>query len=368
MTPFEPERYELLAGPAYNFPLDRRGFFKTLGGGIVVASFLSTAEAQESGRGRRGGQAAPKEISAWLHIGRDGAVTAYTGKVEVGQNARTSLTQAVAEELGAPMSAIEMVMGDTARTPFDMGTFGSMTTPQMVPQLRQAAAAARKLLPKGDWKSIDFSKIDEAMGGSTAAGTMKPTAEWAVMGTSPHKVHGRDIVTGKHQYTPDVTLPGMLHGRILRPDRFNAKLVSLDATAAKGMAGVTVVEDGNFVGVVAPTTSAASGALATLKAQWNAPQQTSSKTLFADLRKTRGGAGGRGGTETGRSRRRSPRLIKNWSGRIPLPTSRMRRWSLARRWRRGMETSSRCGPGRRGLSGCAANWRRASIYRNPIYA
>ena len=299
MTPFEPERYELLAGPAYNFPLDRRGFFKTLGGGIVVASFLSTAEAQESGRGRRGGQAAPKEISAWLHIGRDGAVTAYTGKVEVGQNARTSLTQAVAEELGAPMSAIEMVMGDTARTPFDMGTFGSMTTPQMVPQLRQAAAAARKLLPKGDWKSIDFSKIDEAMGGSTAAGTMKPTAEWAVMGTSPHKVHGRDIVTGKHQYTPDVTLPGMLHGRILRPDRFNAKLVSLDATAAKGMAGVTVVEDGNFVGVVAPTTSAASGALATLKAQWNAPQQTSSKTLFADLRKTRGGAGGRGGTETG---------------------------------------------------------------------
>ena len=135
-------------------------------------------------------------------------MTAYTGKVEVGQNARTSLTQAVAEELGAPMSAIEMVMGDTARTPFDMGTFGSMTTPQMIPQLRKAAAAARKLLPEGDWKSIDFSKIDDAMNASSAAGVMKPTGEWAVMGTSPHKIHGRDIVTGKHQYTPDMKLAG----------------------------------------------------------------------------------------------------------------------------------------------------------------
>jgi isoquinoline 1-oxidoreductase len=303
MTPFEPERYELLAGPAYNFPLDRRGFFKSLGGGIVVASFLATADAQESGGGRRGGQAAPKEISAWLHIDRNGAVTAYTGKVEVGQNARTSLTQAVAEELGAPMSAIEVVMGDTARTPFDMGTFGSMTTPQMIPQLRKAAAAARQLLPAGEWKAIDFSKIDESLNGSVMPGVMRPTAQWTVLGTSPHKVHGRDIVTGKHQYTTDVELPGMLYGRILRPDRFNAKLVSLDAGAAKSIAGITVVEDGNFVGVTAPSTSAASSALAALKARWDAPAQTSSKTLFSDLRQTRNGGGrgggGRGGTETG---------------------------------------------------------------------
>jgi CO/xanthine dehydrogenase Mo-binding subunit len=295
MTPFEPERYELLAGPAYNFPLDRRGFFKTLGGGIVVASFL---RAQESGGGRRGGQSAPKEISAWLHIDRNGAVTAYTGKVEVGQNARTSLTQAVAEELGAPMSAIEMVMGDTDRTPFDMGTFGSMTTPQMIPQLRKAAAAARQLLPSGEWKAIDFSKIDESLKGVSTSGVMKPTAEWTVMGTSPHKVHGRDIVTGKHQYTSDMKLAGMLYGRILRPGRFNAKLVSLDATAAKAMVGVTVtvVKDQGFVGVSAPTPAEASSALAALKAEWDAPPQTSSKTLYSDLRKAREGNGGR---ETG---------------------------------------------------------------------
>ena len=306
MTPFEPERYELLAGPAYDFPLDRRGFFKTLGGGLVVASFL---RAQESGGGRRGAQRAPQEIGAWLHIDRNGMVTAYTGKVEVGQNARTSLTQAVAEELGAPMSSIEMVMGDTDRTPYDMGTFGSLTTPQMVPQLRKAAAAARKLLPAGEWSSIDFSKLDslkpgESLGGVTTAGVMKSTADWQVMGTSPRKVHGRDIVTGKHQYTVDMKLPGMLYGRILRPDRFNAKLVSLDASAAKGLPGVTVVQDENFVGVTAPTTSAASSALQALKAEWNAPPQTSSRTLFSDLRQTRAsgggrGGGGRGGTDSG---------------------------------------------------------------------
>jgi isoquinoline 1-oxidoreductase len=299
MTPFEPERYELLAGPAYDFPLDRRGFFKTLGGGIVVASFL---RAQESGAGRRGGQAAPKEISAWLHIDRNGAVTAYTGKAEVGQNARTSLTQAVAEELGAPMTAIEMVMGDTDRTPYDMGTFGSMTTPQMIPQLRKAAAAARRLLPAGEWKSIDFSKIDESLNGVSSSGVMKPTAEWTVLGTSPHKVYGRDFVTGKHKYTSDMKLPGMLYGRVLRPERFNAKLVTLDASAAKKMAGVTVVEDEKLVGVTAATPTLAANALKELKAEWNAPPQSSSKTLYADLRQTRatgGGGRGGGGGETG---------------------------------------------------------------------
>jgi CO/xanthine dehydrogenase Mo-binding subunit len=298
MTPFEPERYELLAGPAYNFPLDRRGFFKTLGGGIVVASFL---QAQESGGGRRGGQSAPKEISAWLHIDRTGAVTAYTGKAEVGQNARTSLTQAVAEELGAPMSAIEMVMGDTDRTPFDMGTFGSLTTPQMIPQLRRAAAAARQMLPAGEWKTIDFSKIDDSLNGVTTAGVMKPTARWTVLGTSPHKVHGRDFVTGAHKYTSDMKVAGMLYGRILRPERFNAKLVSLDGSAAKQVPGVTVVVDQkeNFAGVTAPTPAAAASALAALKAEWDAPQQTSTKTLYSDLRKTRTGGGGRPTPETG---------------------------------------------------------------------
>ena len=126
---FEPERYELRAGPAYRFHLGRRDFFKRLGGGIVVLLVLDKALAQESGGARRSGRgrAASQEIGAWLHVDADGQVTVYTGKVEVGQNVRTSLAQAVAEELRAPLSSVRLVMGDTQLTPFDAGTFGSQS-------------------------------------------------------------------------------------------------------------------------------------------------------------------------------------------------------------------------------------------------
>src|SRR5438105_1913854 len=127
----ELERYELYAGPAYRFEPDRRDFFKLLGGGIVVCFALTgTAESQESGgaRARRGGATdLPQEVSAWMHIGEDSKISVFTGKVEVGQNSRTALTQAVAEELHAPVASIQLVMGDTDLTPFDMGTFGSRT-------------------------------------------------------------------------------------------------------------------------------------------------------------------------------------------------------------------------------------------------
>ena len=88
----------------------------------------------------------PRELGAWLHIAEDGTVTAYSGKAEVGQNIRTSLAQAVAEELRVDVASIRMVMGDTDLCPFDMGTFGSRTTPYMAPQLRAAAATAREEL------------------------------------------------------------------------------------------------------------------------------------------------------------------------------------------------------------------------------
>ena len=102
---------------------------------------------QEAGRtGRRPGEALPQEISAWLHVNENGEVTVYTGKVEVGQNIRTSLTQAVAEELSVAPGSVHLLMGDTDRVPFDMGTFGSRTTPTMSPQLRRAASAAREAL------------------------------------------------------------------------------------------------------------------------------------------------------------------------------------------------------------------------------
>ncbi len=146
-VPFEPERYELSAAPPYRFDVDRRDFFKFLGSGVLVISILKPAMiAQESGGARRRGDSLPREVAAWLHLGENGKVTVYTGKAEMGQNIRTSLSQAVAEELYVPIDKIEMVMGDTQLTPFDMGTFGSRTTPTMNLQLRKVAAAARETL------------------------------------------------------------------------------------------------------------------------------------------------------------------------------------------------------------------------------
>ena len=123
--PVEPERYELEAAPTYRFEVDRREFFKFLGAGVLVVAVLRDAHAfQESGAAKRSsGESLPEEIGAWLHFGENGVATVYTGKVEVGQNVRTSLSQAVAEELRVPVSKIQLVMGDTQLTPFDMGTF-----------------------------------------------------------------------------------------------------------------------------------------------------------------------------------------------------------------------------------------------------
>ncbi len=310
--PLEPERYELGAAAPYRFEVDRRDFFKFLGAGLVVVSVLKPAVvAQESGGGRqRRGESLPKEIDAWLHIGEDGKVTVYTGKAEMGQNIRTSLSQAVSEELHVPIDRIEMVMGDTQLTPFDMGTFGSRTTPTMNLQLRKVAAAARDTLiglAAAQWK-IDPQKLVVADGKiSDPAGNRSveyasltkgqqltqmlpeqdpliPAADWKVAGQSVRKVDGREFVTGKHRYPSDQTLPGMLYGKVLRPAAFDATLVSVDTQKAEQM-GATVVRDGNFVGVAAPSSQLATAALEVIKAEWKADPQISNKELFDYLRK-----------------------------------------------------------------------------------
>src|SRR5687768_12317270 len=142
----EPERYELFEQPKYQFDLDRRDFFRVVGGGIVVCLLVTgQAAAQQRSRGGRGG-GGPQEIGGWLHIDESGQVTVYTGKTEVGQNIRTSLSQAVADELRLPIGSIRLVMADTELTPPDAGTFGSRTTPDMAVRLRRVAAAAREVL------------------------------------------------------------------------------------------------------------------------------------------------------------------------------------------------------------------------------
>lgn len=293
------------------FALGRRDFLKLCGGGLLVCASgaPAAAVAQESG-GHWGGHRQPEQISAWLFIAADGKVTVFTGKVEVGQNIRTSLAQGVAEELRVGVHTISMTMGDTDLVPWDMGTFGSLTTPTMAPILRKMAAAAREMLVETAakrWKTdaaglvaedgeVRDPKTGKTLGyGAITRGekltrtvtgevALRPATAWTIDGTPVRKVEGRDFVTGRHKYPSDTARPGMMFGKILRPSGFHGTLVSLDATAAEKMPGVQVVHDGDFVGVVAPEEWTAEKALLTMKAKWKVPPQIDNAELFAYLK------------------------------------------------------------------------------------
>src|SRR5262245_288649 len=334
-TRVEEDRYELFEGPRYRFELDRRGFVKTFSAGLLVLVVAARASkrghAQESDRGFGGGDRMPSDVGAWLHIAENGAVTVFTGKTEIGQNIRTSLTQAVAEELGAPIGSITLVMADTAKTPYDMGTFGSRTTPTMNAQLRKVAAAARAVLAdraKARGKMLTPEIFGELVKGSPLVATCannvapKPATAWTVAGTKVAKVDGRDFVTGKHRYTTDLTRDGMLHGRVVRPPAYGATLVNADTRAAEAMPGVVVVRDGSFLGVAAPTIAAANAAVDAIEAEWSAGPKASARTLYADLK-----AGAEPVPASGDARRISAQYTIAYIAHAPLePRAAVAEW------------------------------------------
>jgi nicotinate dehydrogenase subunit B len=324
----ETERYELFETPSYKFYFDRRDFIKAFGAGIIFIVPLSRALAQQRGQGesgRGGNDRLPNDIGAWIHIDEDGSVTVFTGKVEMGQNIRTSLAQAVAEELHIPIAIIHLVMGDTDVTPFDMGTFGSLSTPTMAPRLRKAAAAAREMLidlaaqqlsvePASvtivDARFVNHDKSKSLSLAEVAKGrklvkvipdniATTPPKDWTIAGTSVMKVNARDFVTGRHEYASDIKREGMLYGKVVRPATFNATLVSVDTKAAEAIPGAKVVHDGNFIGVVAADSQTATKAANVIAVDWKSPGQPSNAELFDVLRKPaserRGGGEGGGG-------------------------------------------------------------------------
>lgn len=317
----EIERYELNAPPPYRFEVERRDFmriFAAMGGGLLVVASMPRVDAQESGRGGQG-RAVPREIAGWLHVDEKGHVSAFTGKTEIGQNIRTSLAQAIADELRVPFTAVSMVMADTDLVPYDAGTFGSQSTPRMAPQLARAAAAAREMLIDRaaamwsasrteltirdgrilapDGRAASYGELTQGQnlaGSIDAAAAIAPPAAWTIRGSRQTKVNGRDFVTGRHAFTPDLVRPRMQFGCVLRPSGYAGTLVSADDSAARAMPGVTVVRDGELMGVVAPTERAARRALAAIRAEWRSPtDQPTSKTIYEYLKQTRQEAGGR---------------------------------------------------------------------------
>jgi isoquinoline 1-oxidoreductase len=284
---------------------DRRAFLKAVGGGIVVLVRLRPERALAQGRGY------PSDLNAYLRIGEDGRVTVFSGKIEMGQGVMTSLAQMAAEDLSVSLDAIEMVMGDTDRCPFDMGTWGSQTTRMFGPALRAAAAEARLVLvqlaseqlgvPKDRLAvekgvvSVKGEPARKVSYGALAKGraitrtvdekaVLRAVTEFAVMGRSPRRLDGVDKVTGAGRYAGDIRLPGLLHARILRPPAHGATLARVDTSEAAKGDGVTVVNQDGIVAVLHADPEVAEAALARLRPEWNAPPPgADTDGIFDDL-------------------------------------------------------------------------------------
>jgi len=205
--------------------------------------------------------------------------TAFTGKVDVGQDNRTALTLLVAEELGVPLEAIRLVMGDTDLCPFDPGTFGSRSMPGAGEDLRAAAAAARRIL--------ETHPIEPGMRRVEIVSAPPPPtrpAEWRTAGKPTIRPWAVDIVTGATRYPSDLSRPGMLHGRVLRPPRLGATLRRADLSAAAAMPGVVAVRDHDFLGVAAPDLATAEHAIRAVAAEWDVDLQPGERSLVEDIR------------------------------------------------------------------------------------
>jgi nicotinate dehydrogenase subunit B len=243
------------------------------------------------------GEDARENDEAWVHVGADGTVTAFTGKVEAGQGTRTALGLLVAEELAVPPAAVTVAMGDTGTSPFDWGTFGSRAMPHAAPPLRTAAAAAMRLLreiaadrfglPPGALTAADgvIAGPDGAPSASygelvtglrraelvPADSPVSRATAWRLAGRPTPAVGAADVVTGAKLFPSDLRLDGMLHGCVLHSPVAGGTLRQADATGAQAMPGVTVIRSGPVTGVVAPDQPAARAALAAIRADWEPP-------------------------------------------------------------------------------------------------
>jgi nicotinate dehydrogenase subunit B len=291
--------------------LDRREFLKRLGGGIIILFTVADPSLLEA---RRGGRGYPDDFNAYLIIGADGKVTCLTGKIEMGQGVVTSLAQMLADELDVSLESVDMVMGDTDRCPWDMGTFGSMTTRFFGPALRAAAAEARTVLielaaehlqiPASELKTkegvvFDKSQTDKRVTyGEIAKGktiqrrakakpALKGVSEFNVMGKPVLRRDAHQKVTGKAKYAGDIRLDEMLYARILRPPAHGAKLISIDTSEAEKAKDVRLVRDGDLIAVLHRNPDGAEEALSKIKATFDVGDaRVDDETIFDHLLKS----------------------------------------------------------------------------------
>jgi isoquinoline 1-oxidoreductase len=264
----------------------------------IVGSIAPGFPASDSGYGARAyGNTQPGLPRArWLLVRPDGNVTAFAGKVEYGQNIRTGLAMEVADELRLPIERVEVVLGDTDLTPWDMGTFGSQSTARVGLQLRLAAAAARETLLELAGNRLDLPAQDLVVSDGAIASKSDPTrrltyadlltgetvereiddelpltdsADFRLIGSRVLRIDAEARVTGRTIYTQDIMVPGMLFARILRSPSAESRLVDADTSVAERMPGVVdVIHEGDLVAVLAEDDESADRALGVVQARW----------------------------------------------------------------------------------------------------
>jgi CO/xanthine dehydrogenase Mo-binding subunit len=295
----------------------RRSFLK--GSGALVVAFSSSGVvgtlSQAFAQGINGTGSA--QLDSWIAIGRDGIVTAYTGKCEFGQGLYTAQLQLVAEEVCVPLDRIRLVQCDTSMTPDQGTTSGQQSHPSNFNRtnLALAGATAREALirmaatklgaPASDLIARDgvvglrsnpsrSIAYGELIGGQRfnlqldKAASRKPAREWAILGTSVPRVDMRDMVTGRFEFVHNMKVPGMLHGRVVRPPEVGATVSSVDEGSIRDLPGIVkVVVKGNFIGVVAQKPWQAMQGAERLKVNWTrgAAALSPQADLYSALRK-----------------------------------------------------------------------------------
>jgi CO/xanthine dehydrogenase Mo-binding subunit len=290
--------------PDARHALSRRDFVRQSGALVVafsaarVASDLGLVPDAVSAQGING--VGSPQLDSWIAIGADGRVTAYTGKCELGTGLYTAQLQLVAEELCVPMDRVTLIQCDTSMTPDQGTTSGAQSHPTNFnhANLALACATAREALVQLGAKRLGVPveqlaaadgavgvrgeasrrvSYSDLIGGSkfnlqlNPKARRKPASEWTILGTPVPRVDFPAIATGRFEYVQNVRLPGMLHGRVVRPPALGSTLVKVDEGSVQGMPGlVKIVVRKNFVGVVAEKPWQAEQAARRLKAEWTA--------------------------------------------------------------------------------------------------
>jgi nicotinate dehydrogenase subunit B len=266
----------------------RRGFLQA--SGALIISFAMPPLAWP---GQVSVDSAEQEIDAWLAISADGTVIAHCGKVELGTGVRTAFTQLIAEELDVPVGRVSMIMGDTDLCPDQGPTVGSASLLRGGPQVRLAAAAARASLLKSASDALQVgveqltvrSGVVKAPDGRKIAyeqlihrgrfhrrirgdAALKAPESFTHIGASEPRIELPAKILGNHDYIHNLHLPGMMHGRVIRPPNATAVATSVDEAPLRGLSDVCVLRKGGFVGVVAQHEEVAIRAARQLKVEW----------------------------------------------------------------------------------------------------